>query len=435
MTGQYDKFRMQLLHGPDPLDDPLVAVWDAVVLGEPETPQGCDPFDTSVVRRFQALESIPLPSDAFFEDLERRLAHLTSQTVAEPSVLAAFATTWSDPRATPRQQRPQEGEERSGARPAPGRNSRFPGVGRGFLSMPVAAAVLVLLLIAGPLVFYLAHETPSEPPAIPAAVAPPPAMETMAQLDFTPSLWDLPAASTWDHMEFGLLTVAPRQTFTPMAAVSWYTAIAGPFMFQVLSGNLIFQPAGPALVYRRGSSAGMPVEYPAGESVTLGPNDAIVISTEAAATGTNPGSSPARILFGLAGMNTDATAFNTGPQSEVEVVDSDVTDLDNLAPGDGASIAIRHLRLAPLDTFVYEKDPDLHIQLVFVPLQINDLRIYDGALDDLAQTLGQHGAYVTRALLKFPDPGPHTLVNIGDEPVDLYFMVIEPYPGTATPVP
>lgn len=301
--------------------------------------------------------------------------------------------------------------------------------------MPVAAAVLALLLIAGPLVYYLAHTTPSEPPAIPAAVAPAPELETIVQLDFIPPLWDLPPASAWDHLEFGLLTIAPQATFTT-PDVPWYGLVDGPLMIVASSGELIIQPASPALVYRHGAPMDEPVELSAGQSVTLEPNDAIVLSSLATAAGSNPGSDPARALYSLAGVVADGTAGSAGDsagQPDVTTEDLDFSDHDHLVPGDGASISIRHVQLAPMDTFVYEIEPGLRILPVFMPLQIIDLRIYDGALHDLSQTLGKHGAYTTRALLKFPNPGPHTLVNIGDETVDLYFMVLEPYPETATP--
>jgi hypothetical protein len=28
--------------------------------------------------------------------------------------------------------------------------------------------------------------------------------------------------------------------------------------------------------------------------------------------------------------------------------------------------------------------------------------------------------------LTFPDPGPHTLFNLGEKTVDIYFLVVEP---------
>ena len=65
-----------LAFGQDPLDDPLVAVWDAVVGLDTEIPSGVDPDDVVLLRRFHTLYTVPAPSPDFFADLERQLATL-----------------------------------------------------------------------------------------------------------------------------------------------------------------------------------------------------------------------------------------------------------------------------------------------------------------------------------------------------------------------
>jgi hypothetical protein len=204
-------------------------------------------------------------------------------------------------------------------------------------------------------------------------------------------------------------------------------------MIVALNGELITQPLGPALLYRNGSSSGAPVEQSDGESVSLGPNDAIVFSSAVSATGTNPGNEPVHILVGLAGAGGDVTLGTLTEPDDLTRVDVNLEEHLSPLPGEAASVSIWHLQLAPLDTFVYDIEPGLRIVPIYVPLQINDLRIYDGALDPLAPDLTGRSHLASRAFLLYPDPGPHTLVNISDETVDLYILVAEPYADTATP--
>lgn len=294
----------------------------------------------------------------------------------------------------------------------------------------MAAAMFAVLLIAGPLLFQMTHATPSDPPAIPAVVERP-AMATLAQLDFTPPLWDMPVASSWNQMEFSMFQVAPGATFT--TDIPWYTSVDGPLTIVALRGELLVQPGGPALVYRETASSHEPVESAAGESIRLGPNDAIVFSSVATAIGSNPGSEPVQALYSLTGVvHQETTGIGIEPR-DITRVDLNYVDHPEPLPGEGASVSIWHLALAPMDTFVYEIDDGLRLTPVYEPLQINDLRVYDGAIDHLSPDLTGRLHYASLARLKSPEPGPHTLVNVGDETVDLYFMVVEPYPDTATP--
>lgn len=415
MTGRYGKppiWRFPVVEFPD---DPLVAAWDAVVRGDRETPAGCDPSDIAVLRQFHTLESIPPPSDAFLADLERQPALLA------PQRFERVATSVPPPHGN------ATGSRTS---PASGRLSMPFGSSRRFTSV-AAAALLAILLVAGPLVFYVTHKGPSEPPAIPAAVIVPPAMEPLMQMDFAPPLWDLPAATTWNHMEFSMFMVDPGASFS--TDIPWYTSVDGPMMIVALSGDLIVRPHGPALVYRAGSDSRAPVESPAEEPVILGPNDTIVYSTADTAAGTNPGSDPVRALYGMAGVFVPGTPMEMLDPPDITRMDSQYGEYFTSLATDGATVSIQHLQLAPLDTFVYELEPDFHVVPVLAPLQINDLRFYEGAFDGLPPDLGAHSSYVSVGRLEYPGPDPLTLINIGDETVDLYFLIVEPYPDTATP--
>lgn len=415
MTGSLGPTATQLPHGQDPLDDPLVAAWDAVVLGDRSVPADSDPKDTEVLRRFHAMESIPPPSDMFFTDLERQLAHLKASATAQPDAPASVRSVANRAAGT------------ADAHADRGKHSLFAGRSRRFTSL-AAAAALAVLLIAGPLVYYLSHVTTSEPPAIPAAVVSPPVMETLVQLDFEPPLWDMPSATAWEQMEFSMFLVDPGASFS--TDIPWYTSVDGPMLIVPLSGDLIVQPVGPALVYRHGANA--PVESPAQEPVILRPNDAIVFSSATTATGSNPGSEPVRAIYGLAGVFDDAMAGSLVDAHDVTRVDINY-EAHLLLPSDGAALSIRHLQLAPLDTFVYELEPGWKLIPIYTPIQINDLRVHEGSASGLSPDILADAGYASLDQLKYPGPGPQTLINIGEETVDLYFLIIEPYPDTATP--
>ncbi|MEZ4507513.1 MAG: hypothetical protein R2848_17085 [Thermomicrobiales bacterium] len=361
------------------------------------------------------MESIPPPSDAFLADLERHLALLKPQRAAPVIAHTPFPLgSAADMKTLPRR----------------GWRSVVPGGSRRVASL-AAVALLAVLLIAGPLVFALTHSGPSEPPAIPAAFLAPPSMEPLMQMDFVPPLWDMPVATTWDHMEFSMFLVDPGASFS--TDIPWYTSVDGPMMIVALSDDLIVRPHGPALVFRAGSDSRTPVESPAEEPVILGPNDTIVYSSADTATGTNPGSDPVRALYGISGVFVPGTPLEMLDPPDITRMDTQYGEYFTSLATDGATVSLQHLQLAPLATFVYELEPDFHVVPVLDPLQIIDLRFYEGAFDGLPPDLGAHSSYVSVGRLEYPGPDPLTLVNIGDETVDLYFLIVEPYPKTATP--
>ena len=143
------------LAGPDPLDDPLVAAWDAVVRGDQATPAGSDPSDTAVLRRFHTLESIPLPSDAFFGDLERQLARLAAHPVARssaPAMASDFGSRQATPLTTTSVPWSRQDADGSSAHAARSPHSVPAGAPRRLIWMQAAAAMLAVLLIVGSLV-------------------------------------------------------------------------------------------------------------------------------------------------------------------------------------------------------------------------------------------------------------------------------------------
>jgi hypothetical protein len=62
------------------------------------------------------------------------------------------------------------------------------------------------------------------------------------------------------------------------------------------------------------------------------------------------------------------------------------------------------------------------------------LKIADGALDAWSRLTNTTPVFGTTALM-YPERGAQTLFNLGDDPIDLYYLVVEPYPAPATPTP
>ena len=148
-------------------------------------------------------------------------------------------------------------------------------------------------------------------------------------------------------------------------------------------------------------------------------------------------SEPVRALYGLAGV-ADLCNTGVGRIDPRDITRVDINYIEHIAPlpGDGRisfhPASSSSLHWIPSCT---RFESDLRFAPVFVPLQINELRIYDGALEGLPPDLGANAAYASLARLESPSPGPHTLINIGDETVDLYFLVVKPYPDTDTATP
>jgi hypothetical protein len=409
MTGRRSNPFAGLAFGQDPLDDPLVAGWDAVVARDPAALPSDDSEDVVLLRRFHALDTVPLPTPGFFSDLERQLAAL--------------------PPAPPAMQKGVDGSRIASfriARPAPGSRSSLK-LHR-WTPMHSALSVLAVLLVLSLLVLYQAVPGPAEPPPIPAAVIAKPSIEPISQFEFWPSMWDTPDATTWNHMEIGMFSVAPATSFT--TDLPFYTSGDGPLLLTVLSGQLTVSPVGSALFYPANQFSQPPVEVSAGSSVSIGPNDTVVYSATETGTGSNSGSEPAIVLYALVGALEHELGSSVRP-ADVSFINYEYFNPIPSMPTEGAAITLQRLELAPFDTFVFEPDADLRY-LPFV--ETVGLRIAEGALEGLVPQSGTRGIYGAVNLRYLP-PGPHTIFNLGDETVSIYFLVVEPTPVAATPTP
>ncbi len=272
--------QLRVHHSPfgwDPLDDPLNHDWDAVVRRDRPMSANAESDDVALLRRLHALDATTLPI---------------------PRLLWRIRAT-AQGRCIPRRARFRSGSPGHGSRefgtPLPPRIHQDPPPRRHrMIFMPAAMAVLVLVLITSLGVRYFAVPRSPERPAIPAATIVEPTMETLVQLDFTPALFGTPAASTWTHMYFNLIQIDPGTSFT--TDTDWYTSIDGPLLIQVLSGELTIHPTGPALFSADVQQDQAPEEISPGQSVSLGPDSAIVYSAVDPATGSNSGSEPVMAL-------------------------------------------------------------------------------------------------------------------------------------------
>ncbi len=244
MTGRRSNTFTGLAFGQDPLDDPLVAGWDAIVGRDPGAQSDGDSDDTALLRRFHALDTEAMPSSGFFTDLERTLAALPPASVPTRKGVRASKT------ASFQNARPAAPAPRSISKP------------HRWTAMHSALAVLSVMLVVSLLVLYQAVPRQSEPPPIPAAIITKPSIETIAQFEFVPPMWDMPEATAWGRMETAIFSVAPATSFT--TDLPFYTSVDGPLLLTVLSGELTVTPAGSAHFYPANQSSKPPVEVSAG---------------------------------------------------------------------------------------------------------------------------------------------------------------------------
>ncbi|HET9660666.1 MAG TPA: hypothetical protein VFP05_10085 [Thermomicrobiales bacterium] len=386
------------------------AGWDAVVRHDRTVSPELDPADVALLRRMHALETVSLPSPAFFDDLEKRLVAsyrpLLTESTRMPEVIGPSADAT------------RRWPERIGS--APRSHRSFPLQG--------ALAVLAIMMVASLLVIYQSVPKTSEAPPIPAAVIAKPSIQSIARFEFSPLIWDMPDATTWDHMELGLFNVAPATSFT--TDVPWYTSVDGPLSLTVLSGTLTVTPAGPALFYPANQSGQPPVEVRDGESVSIGQNETIIYSATDGATGRNPGTVSALTLYGTVGP-VDNAVLATVP-NDVSFVTFETAEPIASLPNKVATMTLQRLELAPFDTFVFEPDADLRYLPFFDPAQTGELRMVEGAIDGLVPELGAQRIRDPFEL-RYLTPGPHTIFNPGDKTVDIYFLVVEPLSDGGTP--
>ncbi len=396
------------------LDDPVITAWDAAQGGTSVLPNDVDASDIEMIEAFLALDVIPGPSVRFQEELEQRLAGMALAQPA-PDRQAAGSIDSSRP---PRRLSIIPPDRDGGA-----------GAHR-WIRLTAAAAVLALVALAGLLVLYRAVPAPSEVPAIPAVVIPEPELQTMVQFDFDPPMWGMPDATTWTHMDFSIIELAPGNSFDTSAY--WYTSAQGPLLLMVLSGELSMQPAGPALFYPDVEQRHSPEAISPRTPVAMTANSAIAYSITDTGTGNNPGSVPMVALIGLTGKEDLSLPYSM--PTEVRSLSFEYVDGMPVPPTKGASVSIQRLRLAPFDSYVFDLDPNWRYLPAIESLTGSGLQLVRGAVDGISPDMESVRVFSSSSL-QFPAGTAYTLFNLGEEPVDIYFFVVEPYPNSATPAP
>jgi hypothetical protein len=288
-----------------------------------------------------------------------------------------------------------------------------------------ALAVLVLLLAAGIVVLVRNVPQTSEAPPIPVEIIPQPELQSRVPFDFAPETWGMANATTWNYITFNLVELDPGKSFS--TASDWYTLVDGPIAIVVEQGNLTIQPTGPALFYAGENQGQPPREIPIGQTVSLGPNDGIVFASRDSVSGHNLGSEPTVALLGSMGYLD--TGSDIGP---IDFKNLDTQSNYGMHPlsTEGASISVEHLHLEPYDSYVFDPDPDSRYLSVFDQFQLTGTQMADGAVDRVSAEVKTHKLYASTQLT-YPSPGPHTIFNFGDDPIDIYFLVVEPDPAGA----
>ena len=289
---------------------------------------------------------------------------------------------------------------------------------------------MLAIALAGLLVVYSIAPSPSEPPAIPAAEIAPPTPEPLVRFDFDPPQWDMPPATTWTHMDFSIIALAPGRSFD--TDQGWYTSTDGPLLLYILDGELTIEPSGPSLLYRGDTNDRPWVENDAGQTISLQPNDGIVYSIHDAATGSNPGTETMHALIGLTGSEDFTVPSASSMPDDVRSVDFSYVDGMPSLPTKGASVSLQRLKLEPFDSFVFAPEANWKLLAVFDSLEVKDLRIAEGAVDGISLDVASQTVF-SSGLFQFLVPGQYTIFNLGEETVDLYFLKVEPAPDAGTP--
>lgn len=388
-----------------------VECWDAVVRGDMGSAASISPITFGTIQRLRTLDDAIYPDSDFLDRLERDVVGSVpsaSQPIAPRPARGSVPATPVKPRWLPGDQRWRTGHWLAAA--------------------AIALALLALLLVTRALVF---PRTP-EQPAIPAAVLPKPAWEPVVQFDFTAPPWGMADPTTWKHMEACFMELDPGKSFS--TDVGWYTDVDGPLLITVFSGEVAITPNGPALFYTSDPSQ-QPQDVLPGETKLLGPNDTIVYSSADGATGENRGSKPMLGLYGLVGV-ADPTvpgAFSQPMDVNLSSIRGDET-LQPL-PESGASVSIQRLELLPFDSFVFDPKEGSRYFLTFDWPHTDGLRMAAGAIDAWSPDLDVDWIISSTDLTNLA-PGPNTFFDLGEKPISLYIITIDPYPpGASTPAP
>lgn len=400
------------LHGTANVGNaPIVECWDAVARGDMSSAASISSTTLGTIQQLNTLDDAIYPTSEFLDRLERGL--IGSLPLTSPQIASA-------PARGPVPSKP--------VRPSwlrPGHRLR---TGHWLAAAAIALALLAALVITRSLVFPRAHERS----AIPAAVIPKPEWEPVVEFDFTSPPWGMADPTTWKHMEACFMELDPGKSFS--TDVGWYTDVDGPLLITVFSGDVAITPNGPALFYTSDPSQ-QPQDVQPGETKLLGPNDTIVYSSADGATGENRGSEPMLGLYGLIGV-ADPTvpgAFSQPIDVKLSSVRGDET-LHPL-PASGASVSIQRLELLPFDSYVFDPKEGLRFFLTFDWPRTEELRMAAGSTDEWSPGLDADRIYSSTDL-SYLNPGPHTLFNLGEKPIHLYLITIQPYPpGASTPSP
>jgi hypothetical protein len=384
-----------------------VECWDAVARGDMSSAASISSTTLDTIQQLNMLDDAIYPTSDFLDRLEREVVgsvSLPSQPITSRPARGSVQTTPARPSWLPTGHRLRTGHWLAAA--------------------AIALALLAALVVTRSLVFPRTHEQS----AIPAATIPKPSWEPVVQFDFTAPPWGMADPTNWKHMEACFMELDPGKSFS--TDVGWYTDIDGPLLITVFSGEVAITPNGPALFYSSDPSQ-QPQDVQPGETKLLGPNDTIVYSSADGATGENHGSEPMLGLYGLVGIADPTVSGAFTEPTDVTLSSIQGTDNVQPLPGSGASVSIQRLELQPFDSYIFDPKEGSRYFLTFDWLRTAGLHMAAGAKDAWSPNADAEKVQPSTDLTNLP-PGPHTLFNLGEKPIYLYLITIEPSPPDAS---
>lgn len=291
-------------------------------------------------------------------------------------------------------------------------------------------ATLLVLALAEQFAAGLFLPGPTGAPAIAAADVGAPAKEPLLRFAFDPPQWGMPDGTAWTHMDISIIEIDPGRSFDTHQG--WYTSTDGPLLLYILDGELTVNPKGPSFFYPANAPDQPPVENGGGQTIALAPGEGIVYSIQDTATATNPGTETMRALIGLAGGSGPEVAGALTMPSDVQNASFDWVDGMPVLPTRRATVSIQRLRLAPYDTYVIDPAALSRYLPAIDVRNVNDLYMTSGAMDTLSPGTETQRVFGLAAL-PLSVAKPYTLINLGEEPIDIYFFVVQPAPIAGTP--
>ena len=245
--------------------------------------------------------------------------------------------------------------------------------------------------------------------------------ENLLDIRVNPAEFGAAALSSWDQMEFALVSVNAGESFS--TDHPFFSCCDGIATFQVREGSASFIIDGPAEIYS-GAGDQPPVRVEAGTLFALNVGETAVFSMKQPAVVTNTGPDELTMLGGYAYFITSQGSIlpPDGYQQPTYVL---LTLMKQLT-GDAVEFEIEQVSLAPGE-YTHVEVLENERLVGWHPELNTTVRIAPGALDSLPDGLLDSTMIQSLAYSNL-SPDTYTLFNTGKNPATLHFMRIS---GTA----